>query len=146
MTVRVLSLAFIAVWLVLGLYFMQQGLQLRLGSISNPGAGFMPFVIGIILIGFCVASAVPLLMPAAKANPVRLEFQRLRGPAIVVVSMIAYALVLERVGFVVSTAVLIVFLAKFVGGTTLIRATALGVLATAVCYVVFGVLLGVRLP
>ena len=146
MTVRVLSLVFIAVWLLLGLYFMQEGVRLRLGSISNPGAGFMPLVIGIVVIGFCIGSAIPLLASAAKANPVRLQFERFRGPAIVVVSMLAYTLALERAGFVVTTAVLIVFLAKFVGGTTLLRATALGVLATAFCYVVFGLLLGVRLP
>ncbi len=41
---------------------------------------------------------------------------------------------------------LIVLLARFVGRTTLVRAAILGVLATLFCYVVFGVLLGVRLP
>ena len=146
MTIRVASLLFIAVWLVLGLYFVQQGLVLRLGSFSSPGTGFMPFIVGIVLIGFCIASAVPLLTPLAKANPVRLQIQSLRGPAIVVASMVAYTLVLERVGFVASTAILIVFLAWVVGRTTLLRATALGLLATAFCYVVFGILLGVRLP
>jgi putative tricarboxylic transport membrane protein len=146
MTVRALSLGFIAVWFLLGLYFAIQGISLHLGSISSPAAGFMPFLIGIILIVFCIASAVPLVVSPERSNPVPLQLTRLRDPAIVVVSMIIYALVLERVGFVASTTILIVFLAKVVGGTTLIRSAILGGLATAACYVVFGVLLGVRLP
>jgi len=146
MTVRAVSLAFIAFWLVLGLYFVQQGRELRLGSISSPGTGFMPFVVGLVLIGFCTASAVPLFMATAKRHPERLQIQRLRDPAIVVAAMIAYVLVLERIGFVASTAILIVFLTLIVGRTTLLRATIVGVLAPAVCYLVFGMLLGVRLP
>src|SRR6185295_6634936 len=113
MTVRAASLAFIGAWFLLGLYFIKQGLTLHLGSISSPAEGFMPFVIGIILIGFCIASAVPLVAPRGeKPIPVRLELARFRDPAIVVVAMIAYTMVLERVGFVASTAVLIMFLAK----------------------------------
>lgn len=146
MTVRAASLAFIAAWLLLGLYFMKQGLSLHLGSISSPAEGFMPFVIGIILIGFCIASALPLVVPPQKPSPVRLEIARLRDPAIIVVSMIAYTMALERVGFVATTAVLIVFLAKIVGRTTLVGAAMLGGAATVACYVVFGVLLGIRLP
>ncbi len=62
MTVRALSLAFIAVWLVLGLYFMLQGMVLKLGTISSPGTGFMPFFIGLVLIVFGILSAIPLLI------------------------------------------------------------------------------------
>jgi hypothetical protein len=146
MSVRALSLAFIALWLMLGLYFMLQGLELQLGSISSPGTGFMPFLIGVVLIGFGIMSAIPLLVPAPASEPERLPIQRLRDPAIVVVSMIAYSLALERIGFIASTGVLIVFLTWFVGRTTFLRAAIAGVLATLVCYVVFGLLLGVRLP
>jgi putative tricarboxylic transport membrane protein len=146
MTVRAVSLGFIAAWLVLGLYFVVQGIGLQLGSISSPSTGFMPFIIGIILIIFSIASAVPLVLSPEKSNQTPLRIERFRDPAIVAVSMIVYALVLERLGFVASTFVLIVFLAKLVGGTTIVRSVILGGLATAACYLVFGVLLGVRLP
>lgn len=146
MTVRALSLAFILFWLVLGLYFIQQGLKLRLGTISSPEAGFMPFLIGIVLIGFCIASAVPLMRPQTEGSPARVGVARIRDPAIVVTSMIAYVLLLERLGFVACTAVLIAFLTRVVGGTTLVGSAILGCAATASCYVVFGMLLGVRLP
>jgi hypothetical protein len=144
MNVRAISLTFIVVWFALGLYVIQQGLELRLGSISSPGTGFMPFVIGIVLIGFCIASAMPLLPRSGLGE--RLQIQRLRDPAIVVTAMAAYVLVLERVGFLASTAILIAFLSMVVGRMTLFRAAMLGVLAPAACYVVFGMLLGVRLP
>ncbi len=146
MTVRALSLAFIAVWLVLGLYFMLQGVTLKLGTISSPGTGFMPFLIGIVLLVFGIMSAIPLLVSLRRTESERLPIQRLRDPAIVVVSMIAYALALERIGFIASTMILIVLLTRFVGRTTLFRAAILGVLATLFCYVVFGLWLGVRLP
>jgi putative tricarboxylic transport membrane protein len=145
MTVRALSLAFIAVWLVLGLYFMLQGLTLKLGTISSPGTGFMPFLIGIVVLVFGIMSAIPLLI-SLRLITERVPIQRLRDPAITVVLMIAYALALERIGFIASTVILIVLLTRFVGRTTLFRAAILGVLATLFCYVVFDSLLGVRLP
>jgi hypothetical protein len=95
-------------------------------------------------------SAIPLLAPAADAKSDaksdRVAIQRLRDPAIVVVAMIAYAFALERIGFLASTGVLILFLARVVGRTTLFGAVAVGVLATLFCYGVFGLLLEVRLP
>jgi putative tricarboxylic transport membrane protein len=146
MSVRALSLAFIVLWIMLGLYFMLEGLKLQLGSISSPGTGFMPFLIGVAVIGFGIMSAIPLLASVPASDSKRLTIQRFRDPAIVVVSMIAYSLALERIGFIVSTGVLIVFLTWFVGRTTFLRATVSGAIATLVCYVVFGLLLGVRLP
>lgn len=146
MTVRALSLAFIAVWLVLGLYFMLQGVTLKLGTVSSPGTGFMPLLIGVVLLVFGIMSAIPLLVSLRRTESERLPIWRLRDPAIVVVSMIAYALALERIGFIASTMILIVLLTRFVGRTTLFRAAILGVLATLFCYVVFGSWLGVRLP
>ena len=146
MTVRALSLAFIAVWVLLGLYFMLQGVALKLGAISNPGTGFMPFLVGIVLVAFGIISAKPLLVSPQLIESERLPLARLRDPGIVVVSMIAYSLALERIGFIASTAILITLLTRFVGETTFFRAIALGVLATFFCYVVFGSLLGVRLP
>ncbi len=143
---RALPLAFIAIWLILGLYFMLKGLELGLGSIANPGTGFMPFLVAILIIGFGIMSAIPLLAPAteSKADPV--SIQRLRDPAIVVVSMIAYSFALERIGFIASTGILILFLTRFVGRTTLLGAVVVSALSTLFCYVVFGVLLQVRLP
>ena len=146
MTARALSLGFIALWIALGLYFMLQGMVLKLGTISSPGTGFMPFFVGLVLIVFGVLSAIPLLISLRLIELERLPLRRLRDPAIVVVAMIAYSVALERAGFIVSTALLILLLARFVGKTTLVRAAALGIVATLFCYVVFGVLLGVRLP
>jgi putative tricarboxylic transport membrane protein len=146
MTVRGLSLAFIALWLALGVYFAAQGVTMKLGTISSPGTGFMPFFIGLVLIAFAVLSAVPLLISLRVTESERLPIGRLRDPAIVIVAMIAYALALERAGFVASTVVLILLLAWLVGRLPLVRAALLAVLATLFCYVVFGSWLGVRLP
>jgi putative tricarboxylic transport membrane protein len=145
MTVRALSLAFIALWFGLGAYFALQGFGMKLGTISNPGTGFMPFLIGLVLIAFCILSAIPLVI-SLRSESERLPIGRLRDPAIVVVAMVAYALTLERAGFIVSTVILILLLARFVGRTTFVRAALLAVLATLFCHVVFGAWLGVRLP
>ncbi|MGE0038137.1 MAG: tripartite tricarboxylate transporter TctB family protein [Xanthobacteraceae bacterium] len=146
MTARALSLAFIALWIALGLYFMLQGVEMKLGTISSPGTGFMPFFVGFVVIVFGVLSATPLLISPPSTASERLSLERMRDPAIVVAAMIAYSAALERAGFIVSTALLIVLLARFVGRTSLVSAAALGVLATAFCYVVFGLFLGVHLP
>jgi putative tricarboxylic transport membrane protein len=146
MTVRALSLAFIALWLGLGVYFALQGVTMKLGTISSPGTGFMPFFVGLVLIFFAVLSAIPLLISLRLTESERLPIGRLRDPAIVVVAMVAYALALERAGFIVSTVLLILLLARFVGRTTFVRASVLAVLATLFCQVVFGAWLGVRLP
>ena len=146
MTVRGLSLAFIALWLALGAYFALQGVTMKLGTISSPGTGFVPFFVGLVLIFFAVLSAIPLVISLRVTESERLPIGRLRDPAIVVVAMVAYALALERAGFIVSTVVLLLLLAWLVGRVTFVRAALLAVLATLFCYVVFGSWLGVRLP
>ncbi len=146
MSIRAATLLFIAFWLVLGLYFAFEGMRLGLGRFSSPGTGFMPFAIGIVLIGFCIASALPVLTPQARIEAGRLAASRFAAPAIIVAALIVYALVLERIGFIASTVILVVFLARTVGGIALFKASLFGAAVAAFCHVVFSALLGVRLP
>ena len=90
MTVRALSLAFIALWFGLGAYFALQGVAMKLGTISNPGTGFMPFSNRPCSHRLLHPLGSPVVDLAAPDRSERLPIGRLRDPAIVVVAMIAY--------------------------------------------------------
>ena len=147
------DLAAAAVLLAFGLFAIIQALGLRFGTVAAPGPGFFPLCLAMAL---CLAS-IGLIVGALRAAPAEVR----AAPAEVVVSsagarrfavagtlvsLLIYALVLEWLGFLLSSFGLLVFFFR-----TLQRQSWLvvvtGSLATSLLsYLVFKSWLGVNLP
>ena len=140
------DLAAAAVLLAFGLFAIIQARGLRFGTVAAPGPGFFPLCLAMAL---CLAS-IGLIVQALRAVPAEVAVSsagaRRFAVAGVLVSLLIYALVLEWLGFLLSTFVLLVFFFR-----TLQRQSWLvvvtGSLATSLLsYLVFKTWLGVNLP
>jgi putative tricarboxylic transport membrane protein len=121
--------------------------RLRLGELRSPGPGLMPFLWGISLF----ACSLPILIRALWRKYEQRHENVWSGVAfkrliVVVVSLLSYTLILEKIGFAVSTFLLLLLLFKAIGSRKWSFSLIASVLTVAVSYFVFVILLKVELP
>jgi putative tricarboxylic transport membrane protein len=133
------------VLLVFGLLALEEARKLRFGSIARPGPGFFPVVLGAAFSLVCLALAVNAFRaPEAGGAPsARLGWPKI---AATMAALCVYALVLERVGFVLATFALLLFFFKALEGQRWLVALAGSLATSVVTYLVFKVWLQVQLP
>jgi len=129
-------------WLAVSIVVLMQGLALRLGSLSRPGPGFFPFWGGLLL-----ALLALILLGGALRRRGTISLFGVRWPKLllVVAALLAYLLLLERLGFatVTSLFLLLLFRLEGKGWTWSVVASVLG---AASCYALFHVWLRTQLP
>ena len=125
---------------LLAVFFIWQATRIELSFISDPvGPRTFPIIIGIIL---GVSSLVVLLRP--DTEPDWPAARRLLDLAVSVAVLIAYAMLLPDLGFVIATALAAAYLAWRLGTHPLWSVVA-GVLISAGIYVIFHLVLGLSL-
>lgn len=133
----------------LGVYAVLQGLNLGIGTLGHPGGGFTALLFG----GFM---AVLALLSFAEAyvkerNNTAPTMAHNGGKYIIVVqllvlaSIVGYVFLITRLGYIVSTFLFVSIVTGLISGRVLL-APIVGAGVSLVAYVVFGVLLNVRLP
>lgn len=136
-------------WVALSLFVIFGSCKLGLGTFRNAGSGLMPFLLGIILLLVSVLFAVKSLMKVqtreAIAPTIISEDVKLWKVALVSGSLIAYALLLEKLGFQVSTLLLLLILFRTAGSSRWKFILAGSILTMIVTYLIFS-FLGVRFP
>ena len=135
------------VWLLLAVLICVESLRrLPLGSFNDPGPGFLPLLVGILL---GVLSVICFLQARREGLPSGAWFSRERWKnlAWVLAALLAYAAVLDLLGFLVSTFLLLVVLFRC-GLEPQRWAWAIGgsAIASLSCYVVFELWLHTQLP
>jgi putative tricarboxylic transport membrane protein len=133
-------------WMAVGAAVAYAGYDLGLGSVQDPGAGFILFWVGLGML----ALAVAVLVAALAAPPAGAEAPPAGGRrskvALVLLALVVYAYALPHLGFVLTTTMVLVFLFKVVEPQRWSVAIG-GALASAViAYVLFKVWLGAQLP
>lgn len=136
------------VLLSLSAYVIAQSLRMPQWVEFAPGFGFFPFWLGVLM----AILSVLLLIDAARRPAAHDEPNPFpKGTALLavlgsMVALCAYALLLETLGYILTTLFSVAFLMGVVQRdswrTTLLTA----VIVTALLYVIFQVLLGIRLP
>jgi putative tricarboxylic transport membrane protein len=136
------------IWLLFAVYICVESVRLPLGSFRDPGPGFLPLLVGILLgvlslISFLQAHSDESLESSESWYPRK----RWKNLVWVLVAQLAYAGILDTLGFLVSTFLLLVFLFRSnlaprswpwaIGGS---------LIASVSCYVVFEILLRTQLP
>lgn len=129
---------------VVGIAIMANSLQLRLGTLDEPGAGFFPFWSGTLIACLSFATGIMAwLGPSVEGVPWQ---HRASMPYFLVVVLLAYAFTLERLGFLLSTFLLLLILFRMMGAGRLVMAVAASAAASVVAYAVFRGALGLQLP
>ena len=137
-------------WIGLGIFVMYSSCRFGLGSFRSPGPGLMPFLLGALLslvaVYFLAASVFGKSAKKATESTENrgLSNTSIKKLLIVVVSLIVYAMVLEKLGYLIAT-LLLLFVLFWVAGTTKRVAAISSVVTVLLTYLLF-THLGVTFP
>jgi putative tricarboxylic transport membrane protein len=128
------------VFLLLGLFMLYQALQLPVRTLDGgPGPGILPVGLALLLVGFSV-------WILARRRREQVHFGNTRRVGIMTLGVFVYAFLLERLGFIVTTSLLMVALMVAFNERRRLPLAALGLVGTAASFVLFYNVLKVQLP
>jgi putative tricarboxylic transport membrane protein len=134
--------------MILGIGVCYGGWDLELGTLHDPGSGFMFFWVGLIMVGLSLGIFVQGVRTGADSGGIRAVFSGLRWPKViyVLIALSLYAYVFNLLGFILSTVLLLIFLFKAIEPQRWSVAILGAVGSSVAAYVVFQVWLGSQLP
>ena len=135
-------------WAVVGVHIAFKGYELGLGTLKIPGSGFLIFWGGSILLGLSLILLAQSFTPSsqdAKKKELWKGVQWSRGLKLIA-ALFVCTLVFKWLGFILSTFLLIFFLSKALKPQKWGTAFSFSAITTALCYLVFGVLLDTQFP
>lgn len=132
--------------LVFGLFALVQARGLRFGTVAAPGPGFFPLCLAAALCLVSVGLLVRALrQPALAGGPAAAPAGRFAVGG-TLSALLVYALVLERVGFLLATFGLLLFFFKALQRRGWLTAVGGSIATALLAYLVFKIWLGVHLP
>ena len=134
-------------WVALAVAVCFGATGFEIGTLSEPGPGFLPFwtaaLMGVLALVHFVIVTTASPVPRKGLG----EGETRHGRAlVVVVAILAYALLLPRLGYLVATFLGMAVLFSVYGGKRRWQSLALSICVVLVTYVVFHVLLKVQFP
>jgi putative tricarboxylic transport membrane protein len=130
-------------WLGVGAFVVYSGWDLELGSASDPGSGFLLFWTGLVMVILSVVVLVNALRGRGTTRWIGGHWGKI---VLVVLALALYGWLLEWLGFVLTTALLLLFLFKAVEPQRWWVAAAGAAGSAVLGYLVFKVWLGAQLP
>ncbi len=127
----------------LSLFVIWESLRLKLGTLGEPGSGFISFYAGVILSGLSLVLIYRNCRNWGFKESLRPHSRRVM---LAVVCLFIYSLVLNTVGFMVATFLLVGILFRLGEPRPWWTLTMMSTLLTFLLYLVFGILLNVYLP
>jgi putative tricarboxylic transport membrane protein len=136
------------VWFILSILAVTESYRLRLGSLEKPGSGFLPFVAASVL-------GLLSLLILLQSLPVREELRKgdhwpnSKGwpkAAVVLIALLGYTLSVEKLGFIITTFILILFLLKTIEPQPWLKAILFSFSGSFLSYLLFCTWLKVPLP
>ena len=134
-------------WVLFSVITCVEAYRLTLGTVHEPGPGFFPFGAGFIML---ILSLAALLQSRAKKQKVeetsRQETFRWWNIVIILAAITAYALSLEKIGFLINTFLFMCLLLKVVEPQTWKTAIIGGLITTLAANLVFNVVFRTQIP
>ncbi len=120
------------------------------GGYSTSGPRFVPLIVAAGLIGLSAAFLARTIvrpdMELAERSAEEDAATHWATPALLLAAMVAYALLMEPLGYILSTAAFFVPVARLLGSRSLLRDVIIGLVAGVGLYTAFTQYLGVSLP
>jgi hypothetical protein len=134
-------------WLMFAILIIIASLRLPVGTVGNPGSGFFPLVIGCLL---GMTSAI-LFIHTIRRNfvekkPFWVNEKKWYIVVTTIISLLIYAVVLTRFGFLLTTFLLLVFLFKVIGELNWKISLCGATLSSLFFCLLFQVLLNIEFP
>jgi putative tricarboxylic transport membrane protein len=134
------------VGLAVSIFVVWSGYSLKLGTINDPGSGYVMFYAGLLMIVF---SLIMLYSAVKDGGPTFLSLWRdvlWTKPLLVIGLLIAFTLVFETLGFLASTTILLIALLRVIDPVPWTRAIPIALLVPFICWYVLQKLLLIQLP
>ena len=132
-------------WVVLGILVCYGATRLGLGTVTEPGSGFIFFWSGLILVLLSLVALAESLRGGEDASA-EISAINWRKVALVLLALLLYAFFLERLGFVLTTFLLLSFLLAFIEDTHCGRSLGVAGAAALGSFAIFDLWLKIRLP
>jgi putative tricarboxylic transport membrane protein len=137
-------------WMVVGVLISLQAFRLGLGTLRAPGPGFLFFWGGIALAALAssilISALRSLLTKRSEGDSKAFENVHWRKVVCVLVSLIAYGALFEKLGYLIATFLLIGFLLQTIETKKWYFGILIAFLSSTLSYLLFDVWLQVRLP
>ena len=135
-------------WLGIAIFLCLESFGLNIGTLGQPGPGFLVLFSGVILGIFAVIVIVKGTLVGEGIEKIKLLWQgmRVRKVILILVCLLVYALVLDKAGYLMTTFVLMTILFGVMGRPKLWVQILGGLVTTLVTYIVFHIFLDVVLP
>lgn len=134
------------VWLALSLFVTWAGRDLGIGSAAAPGSGFLLFWTGLLMCGFSLAILWGAVIEGGPSFAALWADVRWGKVVLMIGALVAYAAVLDTLGFLLATIPLLLVLLRGVDPVRWTIAVPLAVMSTAGVWWVLKRLLLIRLP
>jgi putative tricarboxylic transport membrane protein len=136
-------------WMGLSIFAMTHSRRLELGTFQDPGPGLMPFLVGSALL---VVSTIIFLKSFLKTKG-RTKQEEAGAPSstkiykigVVLGALLTYAFLLEKIGYLITTTALLIFLFRIAGSKQWKSILAASVFTVFLTFLVF-TFLGLRFP
>jgi putative tricarboxylic transport membrane protein len=140
------------VWIALGVFVSIYAYKLGMGKLSEPGPGFIPFWLGIIVSGLALLKLVRESRARGEGEGANNETVKGAGGSsgigklvFIAVTLLAYALALDWLGYIITTLLAMILLLRFSGYTQWIRIAVYSIVIVGISYLMFRYL-GVQFP
>lgn len=134
-------------FLGVGVFFAVYSRRLDIGTMAEPGPGFLPFWAGVLLwIMSTVLLGKAFFMKFEAGEPFFPEHDSWKRVAMIVLSLVVYNLLLQPLGFILVTFLFVGFLVKFIFPQTWFRSVVTAALSTAGVQFIFVNLLEIHFP
>ena len=135
-------------WFCFGLFITLKSIQIGLGSVSDPGPGFIFFLSGILL---CLLSVVVFLAAYRKKaedeeKSISWRGIRWKKMTFFIISLLIYTYFFETIGFIISSLLLMLFLFKGIEPQKWSAAILSTILTSIATYSIFVLWLKCQLP
>lgn len=135
-------------WMAIGVGVCWAGIDLELGTLHDPGSGFIFFWVGVIIVGLAVGIFLKGLKKESPEEKIGKIFAKVRWKKVLMVlgSLRLYAYTFQFFGFVLSTIFLLIFLFKAIEPQRWSVAISGAIISALTAYAVFHWWLGTQLP
>jgi putative tricarboxylic transport membrane protein len=130
-------------FLCLGIGACIGGIRLQIGKLTEPGAGFFPFLGAVAL---AVLSAILLFQAWLGRSKGAKAFGTLWRPVAMIAGLIAYVAILDGVGYIIATIILGMILLSVMERRRWWADAVVALIIAVGSYILFDSLLGVKLP
>jgi putative tricarboxylic transport membrane protein len=142
------------IWVLLGIGMCLGSIKLKLGDFHAPGAGFLPFVAGallaifglILMFSFRVSQTREEKDAESRKDLTKQRGKNFLNPLLTVVILLGYILLLEPLGFLLTTFICLLLLFKLSEPRKWVTPLVLSSATAMLSYLVFSVWLQCQLP